>query len=353
MSSVGLSLISAENIQNDLNQYYSLFAAPGDFDFTPLTDFALSGVNNSNVIQRELSPGNGKERTVVSTYQPRYLETDVTEGDGIEASCTCDNERGLLSQTDSIPTDGLKICEKFDIGNLSAVRERNPEWYGRGIAQMFSALRRKIESKTTTEVVAGVGSFATEDQGVTADIKTIQGWDGAPVSNGKPAPGFSASVDYSRMLVGLPRFVLFGSGNSTLYYKYTDAGCCVDTFGVDLDEITRQQQVTYIHSHRIQTSVGFNNTTDVLGVAPGAFHLAYFNLYDGDNAVDTDIFKRMAVTDPVTGMPYDMIWKIDCNDLVVELVWRGGTIFAPSDYFCTGDRLEGVNGLFQFRMTTS
>jgi hypothetical protein len=88
---------------------------------------------------------------------------------------------------------------------------------------------------------------------------------------------------------------------------------------------------------------------------PGSVQLITRNDYVGPYAKENDVFSHGTVTDPFTGITWDIKWHYnDCDDTYSMIigVWYK-QYFLPSDIFESGDDLFGVNGILHYRAMSS
>jgi|GEM_PF-4734971 len=345
MSAFDLSLVSCGDIQLGLNRAFAA-SGPLNEEFLPVTNFLLSEVNTENVLQRTISPGNGKNFVAKTIYTPRITEDDVSTA--IARACASTKKAG---NTYSICEVDLEVgaeleAEVIEIADLAAICEGTASYTQSRLAAMFSAMRRKIETELTDQLAAGPGNFPSDDnEGVAAGVKVVQ----TLTSTGGTDLSAIEELGYTKDNMGLPRLFTFGSNLITKYFKRLDAGCCVDGYGVDLREFYGNQGIVHAHSYRIASA--FANANDFLALIPGAAHMVYVNLYAGENSRDTGSFKRIVLNDPLTGLPIDFKFTDTCDGIVVTPSLAFKVCVAPPDMFALNDRMSGVNGLFHFRVT--
>ena len=138
--------------------------------------------------------------------------------------------------------------------------------------------------------------------------------------------------------------MMIGSGNFDLYAKTQQIACCNSTTGTDLAQWVDYQ---YYNDRFVEGIVGANH---FLVLAPGAVQLVTWNKYVGDYAKRNDVFEHGTLTDPFSGLTYDLkVHYDDCIDQYVikfQLNWT--MFFIPANAFSAGDDLFGVNYTFDF-----
>lgn len=346
MSTFSTSLINAEAVQGMLEDHYRAFSPANQFTNIAVQQFLVSDLNTNNVLQQTVAPGRGKKRIVTTLYQARIAEDDI--GTSISRDCTSENEAGHLdAQCEIDLAVGVEVDESIDFKNLADIGEDNNSYFIRRIAAMFDGARRKMETSIVGSLVAGTGGFASGDNDVTSDIKSIR-----TIKSGT-AEDLSMlgaqEIWYTKELIGYDRFYTFGSSEITKYARALGDGCCVDA-GVDLEEYFGNSGWVHTHTHRVPSA--FSANEDFLALVPGAAHLVYMNLYEGINVEDGGKV-RSTITDPLTGIPFDYAFDLGCDTATMQLSLPFTVCTAPDGYFNVGDRLNGVNGLFQFRVDNS
>ena len=345
MSAYDLSLVSCEAIQLGIDRAYAA-SGPLNQEFLPLTNFLTSEVNTENVLETIISPGNGKNFTAKVIYTPRIVEDEVSTT--VARACTSSNKAGQTYSLCEVDlTAGVELNEVIEIEDLAAICEGTVSFTQSRLAAMFSGIRRKIETELTDQMAAALGGFPDDDtEGVAAGVKVV-----STITSGATDLEAIEELGYTKDNIGLPRLYTFGSGLITKYFKRLEAGCCVDSYGVDLREFYGNQGIVHSHSYRVANA--FDNANDFFAVTPGAAHMVYVNLYAGENQRDSGSFKRMVLNDPVTGIPIDFKMTDTCDGIVITPSLAFKLCVAPTDMFSLNDRMSGVNGLFHFRVTNS
>lgn len=342
MSTYNLGLINCPDIQRRLDEDFE-GARSLVQDFTPIVNFLSSPANGADTLIRQVSPGGGKIRTVNLVYPIRLTEDDVSTA--VAPICTSTNEAGMRETTCELDISvGAQAAEKITWDDLARICEDNEMYLTSRINALINGVRSKMETEVTDQVIAALGGFPSDDtEGVAAGIKTVQTLTAAAGTNLDAIE----EIGYTKDNLGIPRLFTFGSGLITKYFKRLDSGCCLDTMGVDLASFAGNQGV--VHSHAYRVPAAMPNANDFLGLIPGAAHLVYYNRYA--RPMQNTSYKKMTMVDPFTGIPFDVELTDDCGTLVlaVSSVFKVCTL--PTDLFSINDRLNGVNGMFHFRVT--
>ena len=97
--SISRILSECPNVQMSLGE---LFIEVGQREQLPFLEFLLSP-ENAKLIRTEVSPGQGKLKTVQARWIQRLPETEVEEGGSI-LTCTSENDYGDSTQTYTVET---------------------------------------------------------------------------------------------------------------------------------------------------------------------------------------------------------------------------------------------------------
>lgn len=146
---------------------------------------------------------------------------------------------------------------------------------------------------------------------------------------------------------GMP--LVFGGGNIDLAFSALELGCCND-IGQDFGKMSKNAGFKfYFDDSDMNTLLGNANAFGIL--QPKAAQFVTFNKYVGSFARPHGLTERGTMPDPkLPGIRYDIrIVPNECAeegwDMFVNLDY--GFYFAPTNLYKSGDRLEGVNGLFK------
>lgn len=348
MSAFNIPLIDCPELQTNLDAHYSVANYTQYFDI-PLVMALTSEANMANLegIQQLVSSGNGKIRRVESLYTPRLLESEISES--IDPSCSSENQSGRLSKECEIDiTQGVYHSEIVgDIAALAPICESNPAFLARRIASAMDGLMRKLETKTHTQLLAQRGGFSANDTQslITADVKEI-----IVGASGTPSPAGLAELRYTLGTLYQSRVWLFGQGLAAKYFDALGDGCCADV-GVDLGSFYGGSGLVFFKDFRAEAAT---DTDGFFGLIPGAAHLVYYNRYAGDNAITNNpVRSRFTLNHGPTGLPVDVGFKLDCDDLVMEAFLATAVCAAPTDMFAIGDELNGYNGILEFLAAVS
>lgn len=350
MSHIAPTIPSCPQIQDMLVNY---------FDFDPhlkmegvvLLPFLKSPENTRGILQRDISDKAGKKRRVEVLYSQRYLEDEA--GSTHQFTCNSDRGPGLLSQTYEFGTQATSANFKIALADLDESCPSFEWWFMRELLKNISLVDRAVETKTSTELAALYGAFASFDNDVVANIKTVA----TQKADGDLDENFASEIDYSLSLLGYGgRPLLWGDGEIYKAMKKLSYGCCAND-GLDMGAFyDATANFRLLKSYRAIEALGENR---FMMLQPNAVQLLTFNkLSNGDGNMTIDEVDRKATTivSPFTGMTYDMVLNLTC-DADSAFVWNVSLAVThqlavmPSDMFHVGDNLYGINGINLFNIS--
>lgn len=348
MSHTLSEIISCANIQDQLNQHFLTQANPLDAkEKQAFTDeFVMSPFNTNGMLQNKMNPGRGKKRVVQLLYTPPVLEDEI--GTSPAKKCTSSNEAGQLSEEYELSDDeGTNYDEKFDLVNMSNMCEDNALWVAGRIQAMLDGLTKKMGTVNANQIALLTGNFGTGEANVAAKVKTIATRDS---SDKFVLRGYSKIVSAAENAGYQGAPILFGWGEIKDYLKELKAGCCAIE-GVDISAFAAQNELIFMADKKIQTALGNSN---FLTLSPGAVQLVQWLEFEGEkgiNVLDDDSYKQTVITNPKTGIRYDLQIKNDCGNIIINIKLAHKLVGLPDDMFSTGDAFRGVKWVNEFAIT--
>jgi len=296
---------------------------------------ALMSAENRAGVEMIPVPTNGKFRQVQVNYHTRGTESEVNltcsndcttsvERTPLEAIITIDNcieTKGLLFQEDEM----RKLCEGDQV------------WVSSVIMSQMNAVNVALNKQLLALQSANFGSF-----GDGTNFKQVQLFDNTTNASRAIA---AAQIRHQYDLVGASGApIMIGGGNLDLFAKVNQIACCNSNTGTDL---SRWVDYQYYNDRFVDSEIG---TNEFVVLAPGAVQLVTWNKYVGEYAKRNDVFEHGTITDPFTGLTYDLkVHYDDCADswkIKLQLHWA--LFFIPSNAFAAGDANEEVNYTFHF-----
>lgn len=339
MSTVN-NIVAAANVQAGLVEAFNgrtNMVSEG----APVVEVLKDPLNTNGFLQARMVPGNSKERIVELEYKQRLLESEASTS--ALPDCDGGDEPGDLSTTYNLDTDvGVSHTWTVRPRNLQAGMIANDLWVAQEIQRNMDMLARKMDTTCASKIVLNSGDFRDGDTSKTVATKNSAGGN-----------VFDAieEIDYQMKeleFYGTP--LVLGHGETTRYYKAIAANCCADT-GRNLAEYAAQNETVFVQARKIETAAGADN---FIVMAPGAAQLVQFNEFDGPEgimAVDGGNYFQGVLADPVTGIEYDYIAKLDCGVWTFQLKTAFDVFFMPTDMYRVEDPLYGSNYILQFAIS--
>lgn len=338
------SFIDCPNLQVEVNEAFPVCVNP---EFTPFLNFLTSGENTEGVLQKSISPGEGKLRTVEVRYQPRITEEQVTETIS-DHNCTATTKRGdTITVYDLDETDGVLVEELIDLSDLRRKCQSNNDWLMRRISDMLDVYARKLATKMVSQATLLTGQFADGDNDVVNDVKTVA----TRKANGDIDKDLLTEVEFSAINASFCGG-LFGFGYSefTKYFRELNAGCCSNQ-GLDMGALARQFGISVASDRRIVDPANGFGTDNFILVQAGALQMLTWVEYDDPvSMIDDDQLKQTTIIHPTLGTPVDFLMRHDCGKVHLIVKSAAKLVGLPTDLYCAGDIWEGVTGVLQFNI---
>lgn len=325
-----------EKVQMSLNQI--LNAKTPNLLRTPLgyLDALISPQNTGGVMIVPVNDTNGKKRQVRIKFLKRGTSDDII--DTIPGDCNMDIEKepyeDTVDITNWIGTKWLGFTED----EMDKLCEANSFFMEQTIRGEIDALCVGLNKKLLAEQAANFGKFYG---GSTIEAVSL-------LSGVKNSPLFYGESQIMELFTDLGltgRPIMVGAGNLAHYVRQTSIGCCNDN-GINLGQAGA---FDFFRDRYVQTEIGANMA---IGLVPGYVQLLTWNKYTGTRKKENASFSHTTITDPVTGLTFDMKWKYDdCEEkYVVRLGIFYELFFIPSASFDAADELFGFNGSLKFRI---
>lgn len=310
-------------------------------------DFLQSPLNKGGVEMLPIQSDNPKYKQVRVKYQQRTVESEVTTSE--DGNCTPERYPDWLETTFDVSrivsfNFGLKKRQVAKICN-----EGNTDELMAKINQTFDALARKVNSKLLDLALANMGyNYGNSPASASAkSVNVMVGSTGAPLAVGVQ----TLTQDYyeKNQYFGTPAII--GAGNIMKYWKTVATGCC-NQDGVDMASYAASLGFAPFLDTQIETTFGSNQ---FMVVAPGMLQLVPYLRYVGENAGQFGTSVDTLITDPHTGLTYDM--KVDydgCNEAYyVRLTLNYELWYQPVDVFNPADPLYRTNGMTRYSAATT
>lgn len=308
-------------------------------------DFLVSPLNKggTQVIPYQVD---SKQAAVRIKYMQRTVESEVTTSE--DGNCTPERYPDFLETNFSVTR---KVSYNFGLKPREVAlicKEGNYDIINMHMAHAFDALARKINSVLLGVKVLNMGANVGNSSATSAkSINVLVGSTGAPLATGIQ----TLNQDYyeKNQYYGTPAVI--GGGNIMKYFSTIATGCC-NQDGVDMMALASKLGYAPFIDTQLETTFGSNQ---FIVMAPGMDQLVTFNRYVGENAGQMGTAFNSTVTDPITGLTYDM--KIDadgCNEAYyVRLTLNYDLWYQPYDVFNAADPLYRTNGSLRYTAATT
>lgn len=280
---------------------------------------------NQRVIENEVDASESEDCT--PPRYPDFLETDF------DVDQYAQYEFGLSQKQATL------ICQGGD--NNALIR--------RFIFQAFDAMNRKINRNILTTQASNFGfNYGNSPASATTkSVNVLVGSTGAPLATGIQ----TIKQDYfeKNQYAGNP--MVIGQGNIMKYFDTIMGGCC-NQDGVDMGAYMAKTGVAAFLDTMVDDTIG---TNQFIVLAPGMHQFVPFlyNVDYNEGQMGTAFFSR--ITDPRTGMEYDMMVDINgCNrEYYVRLSLNYGLWIQPNDTYHQDDPLYRTNGSTRYTAATT
>lgn len=325
-----------EKVQQSLNQILN-GKAPSVLR-TPVgyLDALISTQNTAGVEKVAVDAGNGKKKQVRIKFIQRGVSTDITtDADG---DCTVDVEKEPFDETVEVTqfigtkwmgfdqTQMRKLCEADGVFMESVVRAE------------IDILCVELNKALLALQNANFGNFI-DGTSVAHAVPLLETVKKSPLYYGE-----SMLMEEFENLGVMQRPIVVGAGNLAHYVRQVGIGCCNDA-GVSLNQAGNMD---FFRDRFVNSVIGANH---FIGLIPGYVQLLTWNKYVGEYRQETPSFSHTTITDPVTGLTFDMKWKYDdCTEKwVMRMTLNYELFFIPANSFAATDELYGMNGSLHFR----
>ena len=321
--------------------------------------FILDPINRDGFLQGKINHKANGLRDVQVVYDQRFLESDVSASGVI--SCTAGGVDGETSTTYELdPTVGGSFSLKVTPAELRARCQRNPDYIRHEIKKMMDAIIEKADTDFLTTLPLNTGNFADDvDNGLAPGTTSVV------VTTTKDASGTIVPDAYQdvRFHFSNNRFsgVPYGFGTKIWNdYALAQKAACCSQLGLDVKTYAQQNTFGFSFSHKMAGILG--NANEAIFIAPGSVQMLKFNEFEGpDGSIDHfnngGVVVQDVLTYPDAGLPLTFDYRAEyvCEGLtrfwLISLAIAYKFIYLPTDMFQVGDRLEGVNGVNEFRIT--
>lgn len=318
--------------------------------------------NGVRPLASDVAPtADGKLYTVTLTWLKRAIDSDLTDCATVDV-CT----PGTNDDYTSVPVAFSPICTSFKVtlDQQEYIKScKDPQ--GAKMESIYTKLDRAArahETKLMTEIISNYGASALDDAAGAVAVgtnyvmgTTITNADGT--INPLALHELNEFAEENDVFDATPVILM---GNQHPFGNYVDTvrriGCCNDK-GVDMMEAADAFGMARFRSRWVANAINAATIDTVAGdakkwfamVHPGSVHHIEFFNYDGPNAWEHGQSYGTTFINPFDGEKWDVHQHFDdCNKPTWTLVFnKQSMVFGmPTTLYKTGDRLEGVNGVW-------
>ena len=301
-------------------------------------DALMSSLNTAGV-EKIPVPSDGKYRETIVKFYQRGVASDIAEDcEGI-LDCSGDIEQEPFEQKvavdDCIATKGLI----FNENEMRKLCESDATWISNIIMGQMNAINVQLDKRILADAVANFGVFADG-----TNLKEVPLFTPAPENAPRSIAMAQIRHQYDEVgSMGVP--LIIGSGNFDLYAKSQEIACCNSSVGTDL---SLWSDYAYYNDRFVEGIAGAGH---FIVLAPNVTQLLTWNKYLGDYAKRNDVFEHGTLTDPFTGLTYDMkVHYDDCKEqYTIKLFLHYKLWQLPADSFAGTDDFAGVNYSFDWK----
>lgn len=345
-------LVACPTLQSQLNDHFETCDPQFIGEPMPHFEFVMSAPNRGP-LEQLVSPGNGKTRTVQLKYRQRISESDVSANQ-TNPTCVATTFRGDRWIDYSIDTtQNQQVESKIPISELIESCTDNGMYWQETMQMMVNALERKVATQTAVEAVALNGRWGSLVDGVNGsdqlEVRTLRSG-----STDELYPYAMEEIDMALRQSGYCNApVVFGGSTLWKYARRMEKGCCSET-GVDLGAIFAEYNKAFLYDYRIAEQLGGNAYN--LAVMAGATQMITWNLFQGTrglNTILTETYSQQVIFSPRTGLPIDVMMKVDCGTLHIVMTATTKLVGLPNDLFPVDDIYQNVNFVNEIKVVNS
>jgi hypothetical protein len=306
----------------------------------PFFDFLMSDANMTGVSQAVV-PGPGKIRNVVLTYEQRIPESEVTNLESCEMTCSAETKRGNNTATYSIDcSNGWQVEELVSANDFVYACQSNDMLLAGKIQKLIDAVVRKAATELTAQAASLTGSWSSDTGVADGDPLNIVTVDGS----GNVKPTGWEDLDLAILQTNFCSApVVFGGTTIFKYARLMQAGCC-SSQGLDLAAMRDAYGKAVVWDRRVNAVTG-NDGFWVL--QPGALAVITYSGADQGmgmaQVLEGANYRKMTIQDPQSGLPIDLTISDNCGNVSITARAVAKVVGLPNDLFAAGDHMNHVN----------
>ena len=304
-------------------------------------------VNRGGVEQKQLT-SNGKIIKMEVITWPKGVVDEVESGETLP---NCFPETGTVlepKRTHVIELDKyVQDVVEFDFNDFREIIEgdRPNARIATELQKRINVLRAKMNNEIASDISAHFGNYygGTSSSSSPIALDLIQG-SNPELLNPR---GFITMRNKFEDIGQNVHFVI-GAGEVRDAFQMQEIGCC-NTGGADISNLTSPQFFTDLYVDSLLTGDRF------YGFGAGTIQMIGGQYNVGEYTLNNELFRKTTVTDPRTGIVFDIDYKLDAECSKLKMwIRKAYTIFYPVEdtFKSTDTNWFGVNGVLQFNATT-
>lgn len=345
------TLVTCPNLQGRLEEYW---AVPNPAEITipsPLLQFMLTDANRGG-LQQAIAPGNGKVRTVTVTYKQRRRGSQVSVNQP-NPVCTASNKNEQFFENYTIDvTQNVQDNLLVDPADSRYACEAGERLMMEDISMMLNAIEERVAQKNAEQAIALRGEWGDRVLNVDAfgqlEVRTQ-----LPTLTYAPYPNTMQEIDTAAIQTAYnqPKAIFGGR----ILYDYANralSGCCAD-YGLDIADMFNRFKTVVSYDDWVMAALGGQDKN--LMMQMGALQLLHWNAFEGSEGFNqfTNPLYSQQVVYTKSGVPVDLMMKVDCGKIHIVGTATTKTVGLPRDMFPVGDQFDGVTWVNRIEVVNS
>lgn len=348
------SFIDCPNLQANIDNFFGCdYTKTLKNNEVSLVKTLMSPLNTTNILEKNISPGSGKLRTIEVVYTPRIpkgaVSTTIDPND-----CTATEKFGDRSETYILdPLVGVKIERLINPLDLISRCESDSSYFNRLLMSMMDAAIRRMDEITANQLIALAGNFGQNETAVSGNTKTVRTRTNA--SDHRLVSNWISDVEFAADNAGYcAPPIVFAYNDIWKVAQELHASICCNDNGMNLSALASVAGMNIIPNRNVPGALGGLNR--FITIDPGKVQLLTYNKYgNGDNMqmIDDGVYKSMTINHPETGIDFDFRMVLTCGkwNIFIELAHK--LVGAPDDLYEVEDIYSGVTGVNKFDVDNS
>lgn len=324
-------------IQTLLNENCATRAA--EKTVTGYLDALLSPINTQNALFSYEQDPDGRKRDIEVQFTRRPLVSEFTSTDQL---CPGPTTNEIVVDNFTVTPD-LASYHAFNLDGY----EMQQLCTGRNalllkhITDTFTTMRRDINQKILALLVAtgGTNGYGSYTPG------TLDFFSSNEINFDAFAEMKDAMEDLGCLIAP---FVISDSQDIKHLARALSVACCNDA-GIDFDQLSGD--IRYFNDKDLDAATAVADSVAVIN--PGSMLFVPYLTNVGENEIIDGQSERTTITDPMTGLEYNLTiyYDVKCHKWEIQLSLDYTVAFIPDDLYKAGDDLEGTRGWLLYTAT--